>query len=311
MCDIPILVINWHGTYTERTKLLSPIDVVKLNAVPMKVCNLLLNNVANSTDIIIKDARNKLIKNKLIKNKSKKSKKSNKSKKSTEDCNKMIQTIKNELFYLDHSGNRLGKYSRRWLPEVHNMAKHLEDDGDVDGTIYLKNVSKSYRIAKWGTDMPYYDKYYSVYKSEKYSRNNKKDNRMILYHADGTSEDLFLSFGTKAKTVCERVKQRNRDTFEVYLSEILHFLHEEKDINSVIIIDFSCNMINNSTITDRNCREMERSSARGPTKIESHKKANIQMKTKKANIQMKTKKANIQMKTKKQIHKKSHKKSHK
>jgi len=300
MCDIPILVINWHGAYTERTKLISPINVVKLNAVTMKVCNLLSNNVANSTDIIIKDARNKLIK--------KKTKKSNKSKKSTEtDCNEMIQTIKNELFNLDHSGNRLGKYGRRWLPEVQNIAKHMEDDGDEDGTIYLKNVSKSYRISKWGTNMPYYEKYYSVYKSEQYSKNNKKDNRMILYHADGTSEDLFLSFGTKAKTICERVKQRKRDTFEVYLSDILHFLHEEKDINSVIIIDFSCNVvINNSDITDRKCREIERSCARGPIKIKSHKKANIQMKTKKANIQMKTKKANIQMKTKKKYIK-SHK----
>ena len=64
MCDIPILVINWHGAYFEEEKLLSPINVVKLNAVSMKVCNLLSSNIANSTEIIIKDARNKLLKKK-------------------------------------------------------------------------------------------------------------------------------------------------------------------------------------------------------------------------------------------------------
>ena len=152
MCDIPILVINWHGAYFEEEKLLSPINVVKLNAVSMKVCNLLSSNIANSTEIIIKDARNKLLK------KGKTSNKGKKLKKLENECNEMVQIIRDELYNLDHLGNRKGKYSRRWLPEVQNAAKYMEEEGDKDAKLYLDNVCKSYRIAKWKRDS-FYEKF--------------------------------------------------------------------------------------------------------------------------------------------------------
>jgi len=265
MCDIPILVINWHGAYFEEEKLLSPINVVKLNAVSMKVCNLLSSNIANSTEIIIKDARNK-----LLKKKGKKSNKGKKLKKLENECNEMVQIIRDELYNLDHLGNRKGKYSRRWLPEVQNAAKYMEEEGDKDAKLYLDSVCKSYRIAKWKRDSFFYEKFFSVHRSEKYSRTNKNDNRMILYYPDGRSEDIFLSFSTKAKTIPDRLKQRKRESFEVYLSDILYFLHDERDIMSVIIIDFSCNRVDDeSNISDRKCRQMERSSARGVRKVQN------------------------------------------
>lgn len=286
MCDIPILVINWHGAYFEEEKLSSPINVVKLNAVSMKVCNLLSSNIANSTEIIIKDVRNK-----LIKKKGKKSNKTKKPKKSENECNEMVQIIRDELYNLDHLGNRKGKYSRRWLPEVQNAAKYMEDEGDKDGKLYLDNVCKSYRIAKWRRESLYYEKFFSVHRSEKYSRTNKNDNRMILYYPDGRSEDIFLSFGTKAKTIPDRLKQRKRESFEVYLSDILDFLHEERGIMSVIIIDFSCNRVDDdSDISDRKCRQMERSSARGVRKVQNEDLDNARMKKKtKKKIQKKNK----------------------
>tara|TARA_B100001769_G_C22004291_1_gene539677 strand:+ start:89 stop:964 length:876 start_codon:yes stop_codon:yes gene_type:complete len=277
MCDIPILVINWHGAYFEEEKLSSPIDVVKLNAVSMKVCNLLSSNIANSTEIIIKDVRNK-----LIKEKGKKNNKTKKTKKSENECNEMVQIIRDELYNLDHLGNRKGKYSRRWLPEVQNAAKYMEDEGDKDGKLYLDNVCKSYRIAKWRRKSLYYEKFFSVHRSEKYSRTNKNDNRMILYYPDGRSEDIFLSFGTKAKTIPDRLKQRKRESFEVYLSDILYFLHDERDIMSVIIIDFSCNRVDDeSDISDRKCRQMERSSARGVIKVKNEDLDDARMKKRK------------------------------
>ena len=99
---------------------------------------------------------------------------------------------------------------------------------------------------------------------------------MILYYPDGRSEDIFLSFSTKAKTIPDRLKQRKRESFEVYLSDILYFLHDERDIMSVIIIDFSCNRVDDeSNISDRKCRQMERSSARGVRKVQNEDLDNV------------------------------------
>ena len=56
-CDIPVVVIAFHGAYTENEEFESPINASKINATSIGACNLLTAAVPNAIPKLLEELR--------------------------------------------------------------------------------------------------------------------------------------------------------------------------------------------------------------------------------------------------------------
>lgn len=248
-CNIPILVITFHGAYGEEKidnieDILekSPLKVYKINATKFGVCNLLTEKLSNSVPSLIKNARNK-------------------------PCSDMIEYLRQSLFNLDHKKSVLGKYpldrktrANKGDTEVIKVAKELVSEGDLDGQTYMEAISSSYSISEWNKRDLFVDKFYTIDKEDvQKTDKHRYDDRILLYTSDQKKpKDLVPSWRCMPKTSkakimprlgapskpADRAMLRHRNEMYFTLSDILWQLRKEEKIHEILIIDLACGSIN-------------------------------------------------------------------
>tara|TARA_B100000902_G_C27226979_1_gene872750 strand:+ start:390 stop:1358 length:969 start_codon:yes stop_codon:yes gene_type:complete len=260
-CDIPVLVITFHGAYGEEKienfeDILerSPVKVYKINATKLGVCNLLTEKLSNSVPSLIKKGRKN-------------------------NCNTMIKYLRQSLFNLDHKKSILGNYPlnrksriNKGATDVVEAAKDLVSIGDLDGKTYIEAISNSYSISNWNKWDLFVDKFYSIGKEDiQNSNKNRYDDRILLYTPNQEKpKDLVPSWRCMPKTrkaknmprlgipstPADRAMLRHRDEIYFTLSDILWKLRVEEKIHEVLIIDLACASIND--LREDSCEESPR-----------------------------------------------------
>ena len=255
-CDIPILVITYHGVYDEDRILKSPLKVYKINASKLGTCNLLTPKLSNAIPFFINWERRN-------------------------NCDKMIKNLRDSLKNLDFKGSKTGKYNftRKTREDkgeslVVQLAKDLVEEGDLDGKTFIEAIPESYKLTCWDKKEKYLNKFYSIgiedFPSDK---KNLLDNRMILYQVNKQPKDIVPSWiNNNSFTPAETVMLKRRKEFYFTLEEILLKLKKEEKLDEVLIIDLACNLIEDTeevdylgypikAITDRKVRKYIRDSA--------------------------------------------------
>ena len=241
-CDIPILLITWHGGYEEAELVDSPCNVIKINATDVDVCNYFpdgkIPNSARkfSTDIQLRKRFH---------------------------CRELAEhNIASMLYNLDHHDSVTGRYPFRYATRTDEVTYFLaKDNQDAEAEKYRKQRKDLYSIQEWKAGEQYVNKVYSVYKEyiKSSDPNFKNDDRMTLFYSDGTEEDVFPSWrhpkNKSDRTLMDRFRMDRRDKLEIDLKRILQYLRDEKQVKDVLIIDLSCNLV---MFGDKNPREIRR-----------------------------------------------------
>jgi hypothetical protein len=237
-----VLAITSHGVIPldemgkpETFTLPRGVTLMKVNAVSPGVCNIMSSDDSDDYVESIIEWVKKLDKKGLSKKK--------------EDFTKnLAATFKHE--------DRI-----RTFPEVESLlpskkrellSKKFEEHDDYSGYLdkmkdiqtdeaYLNQVPAGYKISSFKNKR---------YKTRQEVRSSKK-NIVIekIYSRDNADEQFESSWDFKIIAVnvlgfpdllVEMTSRRNRDISEVTLSEIIYYLHVIKDVEEIILIDFSC-----------------------------------------------------------------------
>ena len=244
-CDIPVVVIAFHGAYTKNEPFDSPINASKINASSIGACNLLTAAVPNAIPESLEELRMDY------------------------DCPTMVKKLRERLYSLDHEGMYLRK--GKILTYVERWAKQEASSGDRDAKVWIKNIPRSYQTYYINKGEKVQNKTYSIQKDDVWDdEDNPYDDRIVLFFPDGSEKDIVTSWkkGDYSLFATDKDPDDPKDRKRPATNE--HYYYEEKDrdgnivgkegpeglvtdlktifetvrnfgFNDVIIIDLACN----------------------------------------------------------------------
>lgn len=203
-----VLFITTHGAYTDlNTTFKSPMNVKKINSTILGVCNMLLPESANIMARVIKRA----IKDGLVAN-------------------------------MDQGSERIRAFvmaNDKELPRGKNRTQGSTSKEEKGGKDYMIAANRSYQINDFNEDQDVIDKTFVVMIKEKKETEiiNPFFNTATLLTED-SNIDLFAELDSAPFKDNDGLFRQ-----EILLSDILKHLKEEKNIQNLIIVDLTCNVV--------------------------------------------------------------------
>ena len=242
-CDIPILVIAFHGAYDENKVFKSPINAAKINATSVGTCNYLTEEVPKAIPILAEKFRMEY------------------------DCDTMVEKLREELFNIDHRGMELrsGKID---TPLEKSVRSSWKEEKDPDAKEFMKSIPNSYQIYNIMKDSDVQNKSYEIKKSNvNHDDYYPYDDRIVLLYPDGSEKDIVPSwkkgdyslFPDRPSTDPNRPstdpnrpstdpsyyyenEEDGPDGVYIDLVDIMNRIRDQ-GFNDVIIIDLACNAL--------------------------------------------------------------------
>ncbi len=260
-----VLFITTHGSYEDsdlkEKKISVPMNIKKINAVTMGICNFLNADTAN----VIASKINKAIKEG----------------KEIINMNAGSEFIKRICMENDPEI----EYNTKYKSKSRKMVINDEDDEEKkyikQRSDFLKQINKAYRIKKVAKDQEMYNKTFSVVPNERAKDKTPFFNTITLLpsHNDLLQQELGRTY--------------HKDEQLITLEDILTKLSSTSyGIKNLIIVDLTCSVAD--SLTDRGARDFERNDLGGghSLKTKKHKRKHYRNKntTKKTTKKNKSKK---------------------
>ena len=230
-CDIPILVIAFHGAYDENKVFKSPINAAKINATSVGICNYLTEEVPKAIPILAEKFRMEY------------------------DCNTMVEKLREELYNIDHRGMELrsGKID---TPLEKFVRSSWKEEKDTDAKVFMKSIPNSYQIYNIMKDSDVQNKSYEIKKSNvNHDDYYPYDDRIVLLYPDGSERDIVPSWKKGNYSLFPDSDRPSTDPSYYYeneedgpdgvyidLAKIMNLIRA-LGFNDVIIIDLACNAL--------------------------------------------------------------------
>jgi len=231
-CNIPILVIAFHGAYDENKVFKSPINAAKINATSVGACNYLTEKVPKAIPTLAEKFRMEY------------------------DCNTMVEKLSEELYNIDHRGMELrsGKID---TPLERFVRSSWKEEKDTDAKVYMKSIPNSYQIYNIMKDSSVQNKSYEIKKSNvNHDDYYPYDDRIVLLYPDGSEKDIVPSWKKGDYSLFDDERPSTDPSYSYYykneedgpdgvnidLAAIMDKIRGQ-GFNDVIIIDLACNAL--------------------------------------------------------------------
>ena len=169
-CDIPVVVIAFHGAYDEHKVFKSPINAAKINATSVGACNYLTEKVPKAIPTLAEKFRMEY------------------------DCNTMVEKLREELYNIDHRGMELrsGKID---TPLEKFVRSPWKEEKDTDAKVFMKSIPNSYQIYNIMKDSPVQNKSYEIKKSNvNHDDYYPYDDRIVLLVKPGVTGEATIKY---------------------------------------------------------------------------------------------------------------------
>ena len=230
--DICILYITTHGHIQNNIinideEKYKNLEIKKINAVDMDVCNFIKGNEGIETGKILTDYKNKFM---------------------TQDIELEAMTLKNILIEMDPTYNNA----------INHKLSGLTVNKSVDYDNYKHHLSRAYKIYDIQAGTEYYNKlYFCKMYSDYYPFKESNTNDILLIEKDKTTS-LIPKLGYTESFNQEKFDLNEIGNHKIYLNEIIDYLYNILHKTQIIIVDLSCAYVDSSIETNRGIRSLRR-----------------------------------------------------
>tara|TARA_B110000967_G_scaffold55589_1_gene56987 strand:- start:322 stop:1242 length:921 start_codon:yes stop_codon:yes gene_type:complete len=260
--NICILYITTHGEIqnndmrTIDQEEYSELDIKKINAVDMDVCNYIAGKQSIEMGNILQDYLTEIMK--LEENK--------------QDIDLETMIIQEILKQVDNSHNDAKKFKRKG--EV--LGK------EIDYERFIQSISRAYNVYDINGGTTYYNKLFTYKKYIDYYPFKSENDYDIILIENGKSSSLLSILGKAEEFDRERMNIMDIGSWKIYLSEIIEYLYKVLHKNRIIIVDMSCgNIKDEDTMTSREVRNLRRTAEKEGTKYGGKRNTKKKIKSKK------------------------------
>jgi len=261
--NICILYITTHGQIqnndmrTIDQEEYSELDIKKINAVDMDVCNYINESQPIEIGNILKDYHTSEIM---------------KREENGQDIDLETTVIQEILKQIDISHTDAKTFKR-------NVSVNGEK---VDYDRFIQSVSRAYNAYDINGGSTYYNKLFTYKKYIEYYPFKSENDYDIILIENGKSSSLLSILGKTEEFDRERMNIMDIGSWKIYLSEIIEYLYKVLHKNRIIIVDMSCgNIKDEDTMTSREVRNLRRTAEKEGTKYGGKRNTRKKIKSRK------------------------------
>lgn len=256
--NICILYITTHGQIqnndmrTIEKEEYSELDIKKINAVDMDVCNYIVGRQSIGMGRILQDYHKRMIM---------------KQDENKQDISLETRLIQELLKQKDNAHNDAKNFKRR---------QHIIGD-DIDYERFIQSATRAYNVYDINGGSTYYNKLFTYRTYIEYYPFKSENEYDILLIEKGKTRSLLPILGKTEELDPERKNIVNIGSWKIYLNEIIEYLYKVLHKNRIIIVDMSCgNTRDEFEKTNRELRSIRRTANKERTvyggKINTRKK---------------------------------------
>ena len=261
--NICILYITTHGQIqnndirTIDQEEYSELDIKKINAVDMDVCNYIVGRQSIGMGRILQDYH----KTRIMKQEENK-----------QDISIETRLIQDILKQTDNAHNDAKKFKRR----EYILGK------DRDYERFIQSATRAYNIYDINGGSSYYNKSFTYKTYIEYYPFKSENEYDILLIEKGKARSLLPILGKTEEFDRERMNIVDIGSWKVYLNEIIEYLYKVLHKNRIIIVDMSCGNIRDEfEMTNREVRSIKRNARQEGTKYGGKRNTRKKIKSRK------------------------------
>ena len=261
--NICILYITTHGQIqnndirTIDQEEYSELDIKKINAVDMDVCNYIVGRQSIGMGRILQDYH----KTRIMKQEENK-----------QDISLETRIIQEILKQTDNAHNDAKKFKRREYV--------LSEDTDYER--FIQSATRAYNIYDINGGSSYYNKSFTYKTYIEYYPFKSENEYDILLIEKGKTRSLLPILGKTEEFDRERMNIMDIGSWKVYLNDIIEYLYKVLHKNRIIIVDMSCGNIKDEfEMTNREVRSIKRTARQEGTKYGGKRNTRKKIKSRK------------------------------
>lgn len=261
--NICILYITTHGQIqnndirTIDQEEYSELDIKKINAVDMDVCNYIVGRQSIGMGRILQDYH----KTRIMKQDENK-----------QDISLETRIIQQILKQTDDAHNDAKKFKRR---------EYVLGEG-ADYERFIQSATRAYNIYDINGGSSYYNKSFTYKTYIEYYPFKSENEYDILLIEKGKTRSLLPILGKTEEFDRERMNIMDIGSWKVYLNEIIEYLYKVLHKNRIIIVDMSCGNIKDEfEMTNREVRSIKRNARQEGTKYGGKRNTRKKIKSRK------------------------------